>query len=169
MKIDLIPIELSQKSILRQMMEFYCYDFSEMLGLELNEHGWYGYKYLDLYWLEEDRHPFFVKVDDNYAGFVFINKHFKILADPNGHTIAEFFILRKYRQQGIGREVARQMFEQFSGKWEVSVVMKNVAALSFWEKVIQTYASGNIETHVFDPEKNPRKVYIFKSNVGNQG
>ncbi|MEM7371913.1 MAG: GNAT family N-acetyltransferase [Bacteroidota bacterium] len=166
MQVDIIPIERPQKPVLRQMMEFYCYDFSEMLDLEVSEHGWYGYKYLDLYWLEEDRHPFFVKVDGNYAGFVLISKTFKILTDPDGHTIAEFFILRKYRKKGIGSEVAKRMFDQYSGSWEVSVVKKNVPALQFWEKVIQEYSSGKVKTHVFTPKENPRQVYLFGSNKG---
>lgn len=161
MHIDIIPIDLSQKPVLRQMMEFYCYDFSDMLNLELSEHGWYGYKYLDLYWLEEGRHPFFVTVDGHYAGFVLVNQHFDYLDDPEGHKIAEFFILRKYRKQGLGATVARRVFELFPGKWEVSVILKNPDGMKFWETVIQAYTLGQAEVHELYPEKGARKTYIF--------
>jgi predicted acetyltransferase len=34
--------------------------------------------------------------------------------------ITEFFVMRKYRRQGIGKRVARELFECSPGRWEVA-------------------------------------------------
>jgi len=33
------------------------------------------------------------------------------------HSMAEFFIMRKYRRLGLGRVVAINLFERFEGQW----------------------------------------------------
>jgi predicted acetyltransferase len=33
--------------------------------------------------------------------------------------MSEFFVLRKYRRQGIGRTAAVELFERFPGPWRV--------------------------------------------------
>lgn len=70
MDIKIVPIEEKDKQILANLLELYEYDFSEFSNSDLDENGRYGYKYLDNYWQEENRHPFFIKVDDKLAGFV---------------------------------------------------------------------------------------------------
>lgn len=68
-KIEVIEVDEKQKSILAHLIELYEYDFSEFNDRDVNEFGLYGYKYLDHYWTDTDRHPFFVVVDGSYAGF----------------------------------------------------------------------------------------------------
>ena len=82
-------------------MELYQYDFSELLNTDLDEHWYFGYSYLDYYWVESNRYPFVVRVDDKLAGFALVNKSTCLL--DSQYALAEFFILRKYRKQGIGR------------------------------------------------------------------
>lgn len=57
--IDRVPKE--DKAISRNLMELYQHDHAEWDGTELDEHGLYGYTYLDHYWTEEGRHPFIVR------------------------------------------------------------------------------------------------------------
>lgn len=64
-----------EKPILRQLLELYEYDFSEFEGTDVGPHGFYGYRYLDHDWTEPDRHPYLIRVDDNLAGFVLVNRH----------------------------------------------------------------------------------------------
>src|SRR5215471_15872892 len=47
MHIDLVPAELVDKAVLRNLLELYRYDFSEFTGDDVDEHGLYGYPYLD--------------------------------------------------------------------------------------------------------------------------
>ena len=43
-------------------------------------------------------------------------------------TIAEFFILRKYRRQGVGDMAARHVFDLFPGPWEALAASRRNAA-----------------------------------------
>ena len=90
MNIELVRVEETEKSVLRQLIELYNYDFSEYDQADVDAHGWYGYHYLDHYWTEEARHSFFIKVDGKLAGFVLVNDHCYYLKDEGAKSIAEF-------------------------------------------------------------------------------
>ncbi len=143
MTIELIKVQESAKSVLRQLMELYLYDFSQYDDANVNEHGHYGYTYLDQYWTEPNRTPFFIKVDDQLAGFVLVQK----LPDcePATMSMAEFFVMRKYRRGGVGKTAALHIFDAFRGRWDVRQIVANGPAKMFWERVISDYTDRQCE------------------------
>jgi len=143
----LIKVSEDQKSILRQLIEFYEYDFSEFNEADINSYGYYGYKYFDHYWTDEDRIAYFVMVNGQYAGFVMVNAHCYIVKEGNVRAISEFFIMRKYRNKGIGKVVAKQIFDTHSGAWEVLQHGNNHISKQFWESVIHDYTNGKYFVH----------------------
>ncbi|OAJ75345.1 acetyltransferase [Brevibacillus sp. SKDU10] len=143
MKIELVKVSLQQKMILRHLIELYQYDFSEFDHADVNEHGLYDYLFLDHYWTESARIPFFVKVDEKYAGFVLLRKIRS--QEIEYYSIAEFFIMRKYRKRGIGRKVAFRLFHQFQGEWEISQIEQNISAQKFWRTLISEYTNHNYQ------------------------
>ena len=147
MNIEITPVKEVQRSVLRQLMELYDYDFSEYLGDDVNEYGYYGYSYLDRYWADDNRHPFFIKVDGKYAGFVLVSKFCRYNKSGEAHSIDEFFVMRKYRRKNIGNFAAKYVFDLFKGEWEVRVLHVNKPALTFWHKVINEYTNGNNTYH----------------------
>ena len=50
------PISFEQKSVLHNPMELCQHDYSEFCGEEVNDHGLFGYRYLDHYWTEPGRY-----------------------------------------------------------------------------------------------------------------
>ena len=132
------------KTILRHLLELYCYDFSEFDGADVDKHGLFNYKYLDQYWTEINRHPFLIRVEDKIAGFALIHEAKREGYEPS-FFMAEFFIMRKYRRKGIGGIVAYQFFDLYQGEWFVSQILTNRAAQLFWHKVIDRYTAGNFE------------------------
>ena len=161
MQVELHKVEKVHKSVLRQLMELYCYDFSEFLLTDVNEHGTYEYPYLDEYWTDPNRYPFFIKANGKLAGFILINKHFKIINNPKGHVVAEFFVMRKYRRQGIGSNAAKVVFKLFPGSWEVSQIKINQPALLFWEKVIDEYTNGDYSVEHIEKDGIKKQVLFF--------
>jgi len=155
MDIKIIPVDRVQQSVLRQLMELYDYDFSEFTKEDVNEHGLYGYGYLDRYWAEETRHPFFIMVDGNYAGFVLVSKFHgcRYTKNENAHSIDEFFVMRKYRRMNVGNFAAKYVFDLFKGEWEVRVLHENKPALPFWNKTINEYTNGD---NTFHTQPNPK-------------
>lgn len=126
--IEVIPAAREQKALLANLLELYVYDFSELLGLEPEDDGRFGYPQLPLYWSEKGRHPFLVRVEGKPAGFVLVKQGRGVLGGGLVWDIAEFFVLRGYRRRGIGMQVAHDVWRRFPGMWEVRALEANVAA-----------------------------------------
>ncbi|MFE5319825.1 GNAT family N-acetyltransferase [Paenibacillus sp. NPDC056579] len=143
-------VAYENKSILQNLMELYQYDMSEYEDeFELNDYGLFGYRYIDHYWTEEGRHAYFVKVDGRLAGFVLLRELPQLADGTVCRSIAEFFILRHYRKSSIGRKTAKQVFSQFPGQWSVCYLEKNTIARTFWTRVIQESAIGEVRNTTY--------------------
>jgi predicted acetyltransferase len=164
MDVQLVPVELEHKSVLRQLLELYAYDFSEYDDADVNEHGLYGYKYLDHYWTEPDRHPFFIVVDGHLAGLVLVYSARYVVQEPGAKSIAEFFVMRKYRRKGVGRAAATQAFAMFPGQWEVLQYGGNAPSYRFWEKVIDAYTGGRYDKGPVTTEKWQGQAITFDNS-----
>lgn len=167
--IEILPVPYEDKTILYNLIQIYRYDSSEFDGHVLNKHGYYLYKYLDNQWTEDYRRPFLVKVDGEIAGFTFVildvPENFTALSSAEKtNVISDFFIMRKYRHKGIGKQVAFFLFNQFSGTWEIKQTSGNKIAYEFWRKVICEYTGGVIlQEDVLANEKWNGSVLIFNS------
>jgi predicted acetyltransferase len=165
MDIEVTLAGLSEKTALQNLMELNLYEFSEMEGLDVDDSGRYGYRYLDLYWTEVERHPFLIRVDGKVAGFALVRQGDSFMGEPPSICthMAEFFILRKYRRQGAGTRAARELFDRFPGRWEVAEIPENAPAIAFWRKVIAGYSRGNYEEVWLDNERWKGPVQTFTS------
>lgn len=141
LNVDILKAGIEEKPVLRNLTELYRHDSSEFDGEDVGEHGLFTYRYFDHYWTEPGRHAFIVRVDGRLAGFVMVRTH-----ETDGgeavHSIAEFFIMRKYRRKGVGTKVAHRIFEMFKGRWGVAEEESNTPAQAFWRKVICQYTDG---------------------------
>ncbi len=169
MKIEVVEAKREDEPVMRNLMQLYQYDFSEIYGPESNEydvnaHGLYDEFYLDLYWIEPGRYPFLVKVDGHWAGLALVRRH-SVLGRDEAETfdMAEFFVMRKYRRRGIGQYVARWLFDRFAGRWEVAEVAPNTAAQAFWRRVIGEYTGGRYEEYILDDERWQGPIQVFYS------
>ena len=91
---------IDDKPVVQQLLELYAHDFSAFNGADVDDHGRYGYRYLDAYWTEPGRHPFLFRVEGRLAGFALVRAGVP-------HDMAEFFVMRKYRRSGVGVDAAR--------------------------------------------------------------
>jgi predicted acetyltransferase len=145
MNIEVTPAATAERPIMRQLMELYQYDFSEFDGSDIGPFGLYDYPYLDHYWVEPERSPFLVRVNGNLAGFVLVARYNYLNGQKDTWVLAEFFIMRKYRHKGVGEYVARHIFDQFPGNWQVAQITENLSATAFWRKVITRYTHDNFQ------------------------
>lgn len=150
MEIGIQRASIEDKSIFRNLMELCQHDYSEFGGEDVNEHGIFGYRYLDHYWTEPGRHPFIIKVSGKLAGLALVRA-----IDEDTHSIAEFLIMRKYRRQGVGQTVAHRIFDMFPGKWRIAQEEGNLPAQVFWRKVISRYTNGDFEDVQDDDWEGP--------------
>lgn len=142
----------SEKHILHNLLQFHAHDMSEFDGEDVNDEGQFeydGFILLDDYWTDDKRHPFIVWVAGKPAGFaVMLEEEFE---DGGGcFFMVDFFILKKYRRQGIGQYVAHSLFEQFQGNWQISEIERNLPAQAFWRKTISRYRNGEFQEELID-------------------
>lgn len=156
----------SDRELIRRMMELYLYDFSEFEGDDLDEHGLFGFAYLDYFWHEPTQAAFIVTVDQRLAGFALIDN--RVAIEGNERSMAEFFVLRKYRRKGVGAAVATRIFTELPGAWEVRVVPNNLPALVFWRKVIAAYTAGQFTEVALDTGAWTGPVFSFDARPLNE-
>jgi predicted acetyltransferase len=90
------------------------------------------YPYLDLYFIETDRYPFHIVVDEEVAGFALIRRH----SHSATFELAEFYVRPPFRHRGIGASAVMALLAQFAGEWQIGVELANSQALAFWRKVL---------------------------------
>ncbi len=163
MDIDVTTAKFEERPILRHLMELYQYDFSEFDGADIGPLGLFEYPYLDHYWVEPERSPFLVRVNGHLAGFVLVARYNYLTGLKDAWVLAEFFIMRKYRHQGIGLHTACQIFDRFVGNWQVAQITENRAALAFWRKVITRYTRNNYREQNLDNENWRGPLQTFTS------
>lgn len=143
MDITLQRLDAAQKPLLAQLLELYSYEFSAYSGDDVSEYGYYGYGHLDNYWNEAGRYPYLIRVDGSIAGFALVCPHCHCRTETDAHSIGEFFVMLKYRRQGVGAQVAARLFDAHPGRWEVSYWNNNTPAAGFWQRVVAAYTGGS--------------------------
>lgn len=130
-----------QRALIAGLFQFYMYDFSEFEpadsdDFELNGEARYEpYRYLDQYWVDEACTPLLIELGERVAGFALINA-FAHSGGVVDHSMAEFFVLRKYRRGGVGALAVREILRRFPGCWEIAIAARNKPALAFWPRVV---------------------------------
>ncbi len=167
----LIPATLADYPVIQNMARFYVYDISRSCGFTSHEwacpkNGMYECFDFKIYFTEENRRAFLIKVDDELAGFVLLHKQFK---DEEFYwEIGEFFIFGKFQGKRIGEKIAREIWQQFQGSWKVSVIPENIPAYGFWKRVIAAHTNEHFTESVekvdFDVHQPQRIIFKFESS-----
>lgn len=144
MEVCLKAAALEDKETLRNLLEKYLYEFSEWVDQDVDERGLYGYPYLDAYWTEDKRFPFLIMADGRLAGFALVNCY-PLMDTEADYTMAEFFVMRKFRKRGVGRQAAYQLFDRFPGKWQLKYFLENKASSVFWNRIVGEYTGRAYE------------------------
>ena len=138
------------------------HDITASLAMDVNEHGLFEYNEIDYYFNNEANHfAYFIKVDNQYAGFILIDNNFMVLEKKeNNYDMSEMFVLNAYKNKGIGKKVAFQIFNQYRGNWEIKPVPRSEGAKKFWERTIKEYTNGDYKIEY--PKPN-RVTFIFNN------
>ena len=147
---ELVIAEEKHTELIQNLMQFYIYDFSEFVDLDVNLNGLYDpYSGIDLYFSETNqRFAYLIKENNKYIGFALV----RIInaADSPHFSIAEFFIMKKYRRSGRGKTIATKIFAMHQGDWEIYQKLKNRPAFLFWKKTIEEFTGGRFSERTED-------------------
>ena len=147
-------VKIEDKEILYRLLQYSLFEESLTDLNEMNSEAIFEYKWFDSYFQDNNREAYFVKEQETnkILGFAMVNQYMQKSKD--GHSIAEFMIIPKYRRLKIGKNVAIELFNMHNGIWEVKPSYGNKSAYSFWKNVIDEYT--NLD-NVFEDG-----IFIFK-------
>lgn len=154
-----------QAPVIAQLYELYTYEMTDLADFDINDNGYYGYSDLPLYWQDPNKHPYLIWVNQKLAGFVLLQKGSPIEENPDIWDIAEFFIMRKFRKQGIGKFVAKSIWINYKGLWQIRVWDNNITAHNFWDNVIKEFVHESVIPDECEYQGHQGLlVYKFNSN-----
>ncbi|UNK20900.1 GNAT family N-acetyltransferase [Paenibacillus sp. N3/727] len=162
MGISLVPVK--QKAVIEHLMQFYLYDFTQFLDIDVNDEGRFApYPGLDDYWIKRETcYPYMITYHNKPVGFALVDR----MDDPAeaDFYLCEFFVMKKYRRSGLGTWAAHQLFDRLRGRWKVTQISTNTPAQAFWRKTIGAYTGNRYEERV-DPERgNPSQYFSSEIN-----
>lgn len=140
-KLDRVKVE--DKDILYRLLQYSLFEESLTDQNEMNNEAIFEYKYFDSYFKDNNREAYIIKEQETnkILGFAMVNQYMQKSKD--GHSIAEFMIVPKYRRLKIGKRVAIELFNMHKGNWEVKPSYGSVVALAFWKSVIDEYTQND--------------------------
>jgi predicted acetyltransferase len=154
-------------TLLGNLLELYTHELSDVFPeVVMGPDGRFGYARLPLYWSEpERRFAFVIRAEGQVAGFVLATRGSPATEDPEVLDVAEFFVLRRYRRQGVGQRAARLLWRRLPGRWTVRVAEENRGALAFWGDVLAAAAPAGVTVTVRPSGHTSWWVYAFDSAV----
>lgn len=176
MKHNLIPTLVAATTgdyqVIQNMARFYVYDLSRECGFiskewALPSDGLYECFDFKSYFEDPTKKAFLIKVDDELAGFVLLDKYVTL---PNAKwNMGEFFVLAKFQGKGISSQIAYQIWNQHQGIWELRVIPENSRGLSFWHKTIINFTGNNYLEEIkdidYDPDQPKRVIFSFDAKI----
>lgn len=136
----MLPIELlaataDQAPLIRNLYQFYAYESSdwEQEDVEVDGRFYIHDEHLQRYWQADGWGAYLVLADGFIAGFVLVER--SELAGIQAFELADLFILKKYRRQGIGQAVALQ-FLGGEGDWLLRCYAQDAPAVAFCNAVL---------------------------------
>jgi predicted acetyltransferase len=155
-------------AVLSNLLELYAHDLSEAFALELGADGRFGYEKLPLYWSEpERRFPFLIRRGTRVVGFAMVTRGSPASDDPDDFDVAEFFVVRRHRRSGVGRQAAFLLWDGFAVHWIVRVSEGNHSGRHFWASVIAEYTSGALVETTRPGSPHAWRVFSFNSENRN--
>ncbi len=162
-ELEVIQVSPDHRAQLEALFGLYVYDFSEILGIDVEEDGRFDLPSLDPWFEDPWRHAFLFRVGGKWAGFALVDTRSHLSGDDGIYDVSEFFVLRKFRRGGIGERAARWLFDRFRGRWEIREKSENASATVFWRKIVGRYTGGRFSDEVLDDERWRGPVQRFES------
>jgi predicted acetyltransferase len=150
--------------LLRSLTQLYLHDLSAVEGWEVDDAGSFGEDDLDGCWTEPRRHPFVIRVESSVAGFAVVDEGSDVTCDPDVFDMAEFFVLRRWRRQGVGREAFRLLLARFPGQWAVRPFPGYAPGEQFWQQVCGELAAGPVQLRSFHRQGKTFPMYAFAAS-----
>jgi len=126
--------------LLRNLYEHYIHDMSEWLPLDTRADGSYSFDTAMLW--REGYEVYLAREGELIVGFAITGTAAEWSAAAGAHDVHEFFILRRFRRTGAGKQLAEHIFNLYPGGWVVRVLENNLPAVPFWRAAVAAFTGG---------------------------
>jgi predicted acetyltransferase len=176
MKLSVIKADSSKKYIIKNLYPLYLHDMAEIWDMKPNQHGIFEdddsknleeqFSHFDIWWSDESIfYPYLIYKDGVPVGFALAAKA-PYTPKECDICLHEFFILRPYRTQGLGKAAAEMVFNAFPGTWcfYTNPTSRNQKAQRFWRSFLASYTGGKYQkTH--ETTSSDTEVLAFRFEV----
>jgi predicted acetyltransferase len=145
--VSIVKAGREDKPVVANLVQLYLYDMTNDLPFPIGRDGRFEYDFLDRFW----QHPYLVFEGEELAGFALVINGSPVTNTPHCWFMAEFFVLKAYRNRGVGRAVVERILRLHAGKWQIGVIERNKDANAFWARSLEPYRPTQ-STHQFDGE-----------------
>lgn len=138
---ELKIVKENDKEVLRNLLEYYLYDFNFYYEDDLNENGRFEFIDVEPYINNNNHKAYFIIVENHYAGFVLTS------SGKEKSMVEEFWIMPKYRKGMFAFEVLKKVLFEMHGKIEFVILNKNERWLKVVDYLIRkNYQVLNVES-----------------------
>ncbi len=138
--VSLIELGRDFDPVLENLFQFYLHDLSEWIPFDTANDGRFPFD------IEEIRAPnsefYLARADGAIAGFAVTGTATTLPTQVAANSIRDLFVLRRFRRNGVARQLATQLWNARPGEWRVRAPQSNVPSVLFWRVVISRYARG---------------------------
>ena len=163
-RVSVSPATEAEGPALRRLMQLYCYDFSEFSKMKLNDDGTFGGPEFIEEQFGAEHASYVLRSEGALAGFAIVSPRSYLTGKSGVSDMAQFFVMRGYRREGVGGTAAAFLFDRYPGPWEVRVIEENLGANAFWRSVIDAYTSGAFEASEIDARNDSGTLFTFTSH-----
>lgn len=152
--LSLIPAtERAQLDCIENLMQFFNYELSAWYPVRLAEHGLYRLRPKAPYWAEPRTRPYLLQVDGEPAGFAVVDGDC-LEPERQQFNLGYFFIVRRFRGQGLARQGFAELLRRHPGAWELYYLAHNQFADGFWPRLLPSLGLQGLrrEARVVDEE-----------------
>lgn len=147
----------ADRPVVERLWQLYRHDLSESRDSLPNAEGLFKPGGLPRFFDDSDRCGYLVLCRGVPVGFALVQG---LEVEPK--MIAEFFVVRAVRRQGIGHAIAAEVLRRYPGAWEICFQEVNRGAPAFWRRVVTDVVG---ETWREELRPVPRKPHIPHDHV----
>src|SRR5262245_35220340 len=134
--IELVQTGPEHTDLIRNLYQFYAYESSdwEQEDVEIDGRFYIHEEHLARYWSEPQWSASLILVDGFIGGFLLVER--SELPGLEALELADLFVLKKYRRQGIARAVTTQILTSGENGWLGRFYRQDETAAALWHAVL---------------------------------
>jgi predicted acetyltransferase len=161
-RLQVVRANRSSDHTLRNLLEFYFHDLAEWFRFDQQSDGNYT-ESTDAYW-DAGCDVYLLYAEELPIGFAIVGSAAERLPGSAAKDLTEFFVVRRHRRAGIGREFAAHIWELYPGPWLVRVYRQNTPALPFWRQTISAFSDGEYEEKEIQKNGGVWSYFVFEAS-----